>query len=94
MLSDWIRRKAELNGSRIAVEHLGRDVRTYAELDQNAGALAAGYASLGLGHATHAARLMANSLANIDTWFGMIRGRAGDYCRLGLVMVMWSQTEP
>jgi len=74
MLSDWIRRKSEANGTRIAVEHLGHGIRTYADLDRNADALAAGYASLGLGHGVHVARLMTTSLANIDTWFGMIRG--------------------
>lgn len=74
MLSDWIRRKAERNGSRVAVEHLAHGTRTYEELDRNADALAAGYASLGLGVGSHVARLMDNSLENVDSWFGMIRG--------------------
>lgn len=73
MLSDWIRTKAEVHGDRVAARLLDRDVRTYAELDQNADRLALGYSALGLKPGDHVARLMGNNFEGVDSWFGMLR---------------------
>ena len=66
----WIRERARVGGDKQALEICGV-TRTYAELDHATDRAAAGFAALGLQPAEHASLWMANSIENVEAWFGL-----------------------
>ena len=67
---DWIRERAATLGDKTALTIMGQSA-TYAEIDHQTDRVGAGLAALGLEPGEHCALMMKNSLANVDTWFGM-----------------------
>ena len=47
--------------------------RTYAELDEISDRVGAGFAELGLAGGEHVALMMANSIENVESWFGLTK---------------------
>ena len=66
----WIRAKAAKNGDKVALTIQGESA-SYAEIDHRSDRTATGLAVIGLEQGDHCALMMKNTLANIDTWFGM-----------------------
>ena len=69
---DWIRERAAAHGEQTALTIVGESA-TYAEVDHRSDRTAAGLAGLGLAPGDHCALMMKNSLANVDTWFGLTK---------------------
>jgi crotonobetaine/carnitine-CoA ligase len=68
----WIRERARAGGDKIAMEVCGA-ARTYAELDEISDRVGAGLAALGLRPGGHVSMMMANSIENVETWFGLTK---------------------
>ncbi len=69
---DWIRERASMHGDKTALTIVGESA-SYNEIDHRSDRTAAGLASLGLAPGDHAALMMKNTLANVDTWFGLTK---------------------
>ena len=67
---DWIRTQAATHGDKVALTIMGESA-SYAEIDNRTDRTAAGLAELGLQAGDHCALMMKNTLANVDTWFGL-----------------------
>ena len=67
---EWVRHRARIGGDKLALEVNGVP-RTYAELDDRTDRYAAGFTSLGLEQGDHVALMMANSVENVEAWFGL-----------------------
>jgi crotonobetaine/carnitine-CoA ligase len=68
----WIRERAAAGGDKVAMEVCGAP-RTYAEIDEISDRVGAGLAELGLAPGDHVALMMANSIENVETWFGLAK---------------------
>lgn len=75
---DWIRDRAKVGGDKIALDVTG-DQRTYVDLDSISDRVGAGFIDIGLAPDEHVSLMMANSIQNVETWFGL--------CKAGLVEV-------
>ena len=69
---EWIRERAKAGGDKVALEVCGAP-RTYAELDEISDRVGAGFADLGLAGGEHVALMMANSIENVESWFGLTK---------------------
>jgi crotonobetaine/carnitine-CoA ligase len=69
---DWIRERAAKHGDKTALTIVGESA-TYAEVDHRSDRTAAGLAAIGLEPGDHCALMMKNTLANVDTWFGLTK---------------------
>ena len=68
----WIRERAAAGGDKVAMEVCGAS-RTYAEIDEVSDRVGAGLAELGLTPGEHVSLMMANSIENVETWFGLTK---------------------
>lgn len=68
----WIRSRAAARGDAVALTIVGESA-SYAEVDERSDRMAAGLARIGLSAGDHCALMMKNSLANVDTWFGLTK---------------------
>jgi crotonobetaine/carnitine-CoA ligase len=75
---EWIRERAAFGGDRTALDICG-GVRSYGAIDIISDRVGAGFAELGLPPGDHVSLMMANSIENVETWFGL--------CKAGLVEV-------
>ena len=69
---EWIRERAKAGGDKVALEVCGAP-RTYVELDEISDRVGAGFADLGLAGGEHVALMMANSIENVESWFGLTK---------------------
>jgi carnitine-CoA ligase len=71
----WIRERAEAGGDKVAFDVC--DVtRTYVQIDEISDRVGAGFAELGITPGEHVSLMMANSIENIETWFGLTKAGA------------------
>jgi crotonobetaine/carnitine-CoA ligase len=68
----WLRQRAEHGGDKVALEVCGA-IRTYADLDDISDVVGSGFAALGLAPGEHVALMMANSIENVESWFGLTK---------------------
>lgn len=68
----WIRERAAVGQDKVAMEICG-EPRTYAQIDSISDRVGAGFAELGLEPGEHVALMMANSIENVETWFGLTK---------------------
>jgi crotonobetaine/carnitine-CoA ligase len=69
---EWLRQRGEVGGAKVALEVCGQ-ARTYQELDHVSDRVGAGLAELGLAPGEHVALMMANSIENVESWFGLTK---------------------
>jgi crotonobetaine/carnitine-CoA ligase len=69
---EWLRERAVAGGDKVALDVCGAP-RTYAELDVISDRVGAGLARLGLAPGEHVALMMANSIENVESWFGLTK---------------------
>ena len=67
---EWVRHRVRIGGDKLALEVSGVP-RSYAELDERTDRFAAGFTSLGLEPGDHVSLMMANSIENVEAWFGL-----------------------
>ncbi len=68
----WIRARAAAGVDQIALEVCGA-TRTYSQIDEITDRVGSGFAGLGLLPGEHVSLMMANSIENIETWFGLTK---------------------
>jgi crotonobetaine/carnitine-CoA ligase len=69
---EWIRERASVGGDKVGLEIVGAS-RTYAEIDEISDRVGAGFAALGLAAGEHVSLMMANSVENVEAWFGLMK---------------------
>jgi crotonobetaine/carnitine-CoA ligase len=68
----WIRERATVGGDKVALEVCGA-ARTYEQIDEISDRVGAGFAALGLRPGEHVSLMMANSIENVESWFGLTK---------------------
>jgi crotonobetaine/carnitine-CoA ligase len=66
----WIHERGIAGGDKVALE-ICDERRTYHQLDQHSDRVGAGFAGLGLMPGEHVSLMMANSIENVESWFGL-----------------------
>ena len=69
---EWIRDRAAAGGTKVALDICGEQ-RTYEEIDEITDRVGAGLRALDLGEGEHVSLMMANSIENVESWFGLAK---------------------
>ena len=70
--ADWIRTRTQAGGSKIALDVCGEQ-RSYEDIDLISDRVGAGMRTLDLLEGEHVSLMMANSIENIESWFGLVK---------------------
>ncbi len=69
---EWIRERAAVGGAKVALDICGEQ-RTYQEIDGITDRIGAGLRTLDLAEGEHVSLMMANSIENVESWFGLAK---------------------